>query len=71
MLGGCERRRPCSAAFVHAVQLLILDSCGAGAAALFAMTSLSVDFTGGRLVGTGMIDDGATPPRTIYPYPQQ
>lgn len=56
-----------------AVQLLTPESCGggAGSAALFAMTSLAVDFTGGRLVGTGMIDDGATPPRTIYPYPQQ
>ncbi|KAK9792753.1 hypothetical protein WJX73_007302 [Symbiochloris irregularis] len=23
---------------------------------------------GGKLVGDGLIDDGATPPRTIYPY---
>jgi hypothetical protein len=27
-----------------------------------------VDLSGGRLVGTGFVDDGATPPRKIYPY---
>lgn len=43
----------------------------AGAAGLFAATSLAVDFAGGRLVGTGMVDDGATPPPLIFPYPQQ
>jgi hypothetical protein len=42
-----------------------------GAAGLFAATSLAVDFAGGRLVGTGMVDDGATPPPLIFPYPQQ
>lgn len=43
----------------------------AGAAGMFAATSLAVDFAGGRLVGTGMIDDGATPPPLIFPYPER
>mmetsp|Transcript_8119 Transcript_8119/g.24139 ORF Transcript_8119/g.24139 Transcript_8119/m.24139 type:complete len:160 (+) Transcript_8119:241-720(+) len=43
----------------------------AGAAALMAVTSVAVDLSGGSLIGHGMIDDGATPPRNIYPYPQQ
>jgi hypothetical protein len=42
---------------------------GIGAAAALAAVSLAVDVTGQKLVGSGMIDDGATPPRTIYPYP--
>ena len=41
---------------------------GMGAAAALAVTSLSVDLSGERVVGVGMIDDGATPPRQIYPY---
>lgn len=31
-------------------------------------TPCSVDLSGGRLVGRGLVDDGATPPRRIYPY---
>ena len=38
------------------------------AAAALALVSAMVDLSGGRLVGTGMVDDGATPPRKIYPY---
>ena len=38
------------------------------AAAALAFVSAAVDVSGGRLVGTGMVDDGATPPRRIYPY---
>lgn len=38
------------------------------AAAALAFVSAMVDMSGGRLVGTGMVDDGATPPRRIYPY---
>jgi hypothetical protein len=38
------------------------------AAAALAFVSAAVDLSGGRLVGTGMVDDGATPPRRIYPY---
>lgn len=41
---------------------------GMGAAAALAATSFSVDLSGERVVGVGMIDDGATPPRQIYPY---
>ena len=37
-------------------------------AAALAAVSGFVDLSGGRLVGTGMVDDGATPPRRIYPY---
>lgn len=36
-----------------------------------AATSVAVDLSGGSLIGHGMVDDGATPPRNIYPYPQQ
>ena len=43
---------------------------GVGAAFALAFTSLLVDTTGGKLVGDGLIDDGATPPRLIYPYEQ-
>ncbi|PRW44391.1 outer envelope pore 16- chloroplastic mitochondrial [Chlorella sorokiniana] len=38
------------------------------AAAALALASAVVDLTGGRLVGKGLVDDGATPPRRIYPY---
>ncbi|KAL4428487.1 hypothetical protein ABPG75_002576 [Micractinium tetrahymenae] len=38
------------------------------AAAALATVSALVDVSGGRLVGTGLVDDGATPPRKIYPY---
>ncbi len=41
---------------------------GVGAAATFAAVSIAVDLSGGSVVGHGMIDDNATPPRTIYPY---
>lgn len=37
------------------------------AAAALAFVSAMVDMSGGRLVGTGMVDDGATPPRKVYP----
>lgn len=37
-------------------------------AAALAFVSAMVDLSGGRLVGTGFVDDGATPPRRIYPY---
>ena len=38
------------------------------AAAALAFVSAVVDVSGGKLVGSGMVDDGATPPRRIYPY---
>ncbi len=41
---------------------------GVGAAATLAAASLAVDLSGNSVVGSGMIDDDATPPRTIYPY---
>lgn len=41
---------------------------GVGAGFALAFTSALVDTTGGKLVGDGLIDDGATPPRIIYPY---
>lgn len=41
---------------------------GMGAAAALAVTSFSVDLSGEKVVGAGMINDGATPPRQIYPY---
>lgn len=40
-----------------------------GGAALLAASSLAVDLSGQKLKGSGMIDDDATPPRQIYPYP--
>ena len=43
---------------------------GVGAAAALAATSLAVDLTGQKLVGDGMVDDGATPKRRLYPYPR-
>lgn len=44
---------------------------GVGAAALLAVTSMAVDLSGHSLKGNGMIDDGATPPRLIFPYPEE
>ena len=38
------------------------------AAAALAFVSAMVDLSGGKLVGEGLVDDGATPPRRIYPY---
>lgn len=38
------------------------------ASAALAFASAMVDLSGGRLIGTGMVDDGATPPRRIFPY---
>ncbi|CAL8465542.1 g5078 [Coccomyxa elongata] len=41
---------------------------GVGAAVALAATSAAVDTTGGHLVGSGLVNDGATPHRPIYPY---
>ncbi len=38
-----------------------------GSAAALAVASMAVDASGGKLAGQ-IIDDGATPPRRIYPY---
>jgi hypothetical protein len=38
-----------------------------GSAAALAVASLAVDASGGKLSGQ-IIDDGATPPRRVYPY---
>lgn len=37
------------------------------AAATFAVVSMAVDFSGGRLIGQGL-NDGATPRRRLFPY---
>ena len=41
---------------------------GVGAAFAMAAVSAAVDTTGGHLVGSGLVDDNATPPHAIYPY---
>lgn len=38
------------------------------AAAALAAVSAMVDVSGGRLVGTGLVDDGATPPRKVRTF---
>ena len=40
-----------------------------GAAAALAITSIVVDTSGQKLVGSGLFDDGLTPPPKIYAYP--
>ena len=39
-----------------------------GSAAALAAVSAAVDLSDGKLVGHASFDDGATPPRRIYPY---
>lgn len=51
-------RRPCAVG--------TLPSAIKAAAALAAVSAM-VDASGGRLVGTGLVDDGATPPRKVRP----
>ena len=41
---------------------------GVGAAFALAATSAAVDTSGGHLIGSGLIDDGATPRHRTYPY---
>lgn len=39
-----------------------------GAAAALAAISAVVDASGSSFIGKGLVDDGATPPRRLYPY---
>eukprot|EP00887_Chlorella_sp_A99_P004937 scaffold4.g4937.t1 len=39
-----------------------------GAAAAMAAVSAVVDASDGHLIGKGLVDDGATPPRRVYPW---
>lgn len=51
---------------LHDHQLWVIVNSIAGLTWL--PSACSVDLTGGRLVGRGLVDDGATPPRKLYPY---
>ena len=42
---------------------------GVGAAAALAVTSFCVDLSGGKLIGNGLFNDGATLPVPTHPTP--